>query len=328
MRRDFTRNTPQENPPIEIVNFRTEIPLAPVNWDIHHHSKIVVAGSCFAERISQWLMDYRFSVLANPAGIIFHPTPLVRSLTRALERKSYTEDELVFNGERYCSFDHHGSFSEQSAQDTLGRVNERLNAAANSLQSADVLIVTWGSAWDYHHIESDKVVANCHKLPGNQFRKTLTSHTDIVAQWSVFIRQLRALNPTVKCVFSVSPVRYLRDGAHGNQLSKAQLLLAMEELISQFKDVHYFPAYEIVLDELRDYRFYAEDMLHPSNQAVEYIISKFSSCFMSDSTRRRIDRLEPLIKFLAHRPIKMTQKEWNLKVLEKQNEIEALLGEG
>ena len=305
--------------------FRTEIPIQPATWDIHHRSKVVVAGSCFAERISQWLTDYRFPVEANPNGIIFHPTPLVRALTRALEHREYTAEDLASNGGFFCSFDHHGSFSRPNEQDALMQMNERLHNAADALRNADALVVTFGSAWAYHHVDSNEVVANCHKFPERKFRKALTPMADIVAQWSSFIRQLRLVNPKVKCILSVSPVRYLRDGAHGNQLSKANLLLAAEELTRACEDVHYFPAYEIVLDELRDYRFYAEDMLHPSNQTVEYIISKFATCYMSPTTRERIQKLEPLIKFLTHRPIKLDQEDWNLKIREKQIEIEALL---
>ena len=307
------------------MNFRTEIPLQPTSWDIHHASQIRVVGSCFAERISQWLKDYRFPVEANPNGIIFHPIALVRTLTRPLERKEYTPEDLAYNNGYYSGFDHHGSFSRPTIQDALHLMNERMHAAADALRNADVLLVTFGSAWAYHHVNTQRVVANCHKFPGNEFRKDLTPYTDIVAQWSVFIEQLRLVNPKVKCIFSVSPVRYLRDGAHGNQLSKANLLLAVEELTRAKMDVHYFPAYEIVLDELRDYRFYADDMIHPSNTAVEYIISRFAATYMSGETRGRIAQLEPLIKFLAHRPIKLNDEEWNEKISEKQLEIAALL---
>lgn len=309
------------------MNFRTEITPEPVQWDINYRSKIVVAGSCFAERIGQWFDNHRFQVEVNPNGIIFHPTPLVRTLTRALDRRSYTMDELAVNHGVYSSFDHHGSFSQTNADDALRYINEQVAIAGDALQTADVLIITWGSAWAYHHAETNTAVANCHKFPGNMFRKSLTPIHDIVAQWADFLEQLKVVNPGVRCILSLSPVRYLRDGAHGNQLSKAHLLLAADELIRRFDFVHYFPSYEIVLDELRDYRFYAEDMMHPSSQAVEYVITKFSACFMSEETRSRIQRMEPLIKFLAHRPIKINDAEWNLRIAEKQEQLEAMLRE-
>ena len=309
------------------MNFRTEITPESVQWDINYRSKIVVAGSCFAERIGQWFDNHRFQAEVNPNGIVFHPTPLVRTLTRALDRLPYTLDELALNNGVYSSFDHHGSFSQTNADDALRHINEQEAIAGDALQTADVLIITWGSAWAYHLVDTNAAVANCHKFPGNMFRKSLTPIYDIVAQWADFLEQLKAVNPGVKCILSLSPVRYLRDGAHGNQLSKAHLLLAAEELIRRFDYVHYFPSYEIVLDELRDYRFYAEDMMHPSSQAVQYVITKFSDCFMSEETRSRIQRMEPLIKFLAHRPIKINDAEWNLKIAEKQEQLEAMLRE-
>ena len=309
------------------MNFRTEITPEPVQWDVTYLSKIVVAGSCFAERIGQWLDNHRFQATVNPNGIIFHPTPLVRTLKRALNRRPYTMDELELNNGLYSSFDHHGSFSQTTAEDALRHINEQEARAADALQATDVLLITWGSAWAYHDVETNTAVANCHKFPGNRFRKSLTPIEDIVAQWTDFLQQLKVVNPGVKCILSLSPVRYLRDGAHGNQLSKAHLLLAADELVRQFDNVFYFPSYEIVLDELRDYRFYAEDMMHPSSQAVEYVISKFTACFMSSETRSRIQRLEPLIKFLAHRPIKINDGEWNLKIAEKQVELEGMLRE-
>jgi hypothetical protein len=309
------------------LNFRTEITPEPVQWDISYHSKIVVAGSCFAERIGHWFDNHRFQVEVNPNGIIFHPTPLVRTLTRALDRRPYMMDELAVNNGVYCSFDHHGSFSQRNADDALRHINARHSVASNALCSTDVIIITWGSAWAYHHAETNAAVANCHKFPGTLFRKSLTPIHDIVAQWADFLEQLKAVNPGVKCILSLSPVRYLRDGAHGNQLSKAHLLLAAEELVQRFDFVHYFPSYEIVLDELRDYRFYAEDMMHPSSQAVEYVITKFATCFMSEETRNRLQRMEPLLKFLAHRPIKINDAEWNLKIAEKQEQLEVMLRE-
>ena len=309
------------------MNFRTEITPEPVQWDINYRSKIVVAGSCFAERIGQWFDNHRFQVEVNPNGIIFHPTPLVRTLTRALDRRSYTMDELAVSNGVYCSFDHHGSFSQTNADDALRHINEQVAIAGDALQTADVLIITWGSAWAYHLVDTNAAVANCHKFPGNMFRKSLTPIYDIVAQWADFLEQLKTVNPGVKCILSLSPVRYLRDGAHGNQLSKAHLLLAAEELIRRFDYVHYFPSYEIVLDELRDYRFYAEDMKHPSSQAVQYVITKFSACFMSEETRIQFERMEPILKFLAHRPIKINDAEWNLKIAEKQEQLEAMLRE-
>lgn len=288
----------------------------------------MVCGSCFAERVGQWLTDYRFQVNQNSHGIIFHPLALARSVQRAVDATPYTEADLNFHQGLYSSFDHHGSFNADNAEDALRKMNDRLMRASEFFRCADVMVITFGSAWAYEHAASQRIVANCHKMPQSDFRKILIDHSRITDEWKSTMEAIRKVNPQMRFVFSVSPVRYLRDGAHGNQLSKAHLLLAAEALTADDENASYFPAYELVLDELRDYRFYAEDMLHPSAQAVDYILEKFRQMYLSEDCIRAIHRMEPLVKFLQHRPLHVTEDAWAIATSEKRSQLDALLNYG
>ncbi len=307
------------------MNFRTEIPITSANWNLDHSAKLMVYGSCFAQRIGSWLNDYRFQINLNSHGIIFHPIALARGIQRAVDALPYTEQDLLLNNGLYASLDHHGSFSAGNAQDALSKMNAQLSAASSFLQSANVMVVTWGSAWAYEHLHSGRIVANCHKLPQADFRKVLVDHEAIFQSWFNVVQSLRQLNPGLRFIFTVSPVRYLRDGAHGNQLSKAHLLLAAERLTESLPNVSYFPAYEIVLDELRDYRFYSEDMLHPSQQAVDYIIEKFQHMYLTDGCRETISKMESMVKFLRHRPLHLDEADWNQAKASKTKQMDELI---
>jgi hypothetical protein len=307
------------------MNFRTEIPIASLDWNLDHRTKLMVYGSCFAERIGSWFNEYRFQINLNSHGIIFHPIALARGIQRTIDALPYSEQDLVCNHGMYASFDHHGSFSADNADNALAKMNSQLSAASTFLKSANVMVVTWGSAWAYEHVHSGRIVANCHKLPQADFRKVLVDHEAIYQTWFNVVHALRQLNPAMRFVFTVSPVRYLRDGAHGNQLSKAQLLLAAECLNESLPNVSYFPAYEIVLDELRDYRFYSEDMLHPSQQAIDYIIEKFQHMYLSDACKKTLAQMDALVKFLRHRPLHIAEAEWNLAKAAKMKQMDELI---
>lgn len=307
------------------MNFRTEIPLQPSDLKFSHRTSFFVAGSCFAERIGQWLNTYRFSTELNPNGTLFHPIPLARTLGRILNQNHYQTNDLILHNNRYCSFDHHGAFSGTDSLALLKLMNDKLQTACRTLQLADALIITWGSAWAYHSQSHGLVVANCHKMPQQNFRKELTPHDKIYQEWTLFIQTLRSVNPTIQIIISVSPVRYLRDGVHGNQVSKAHLMLAADALANNFEGVHYFPAYEILLDELRDYRFYAEDMLHPTKQAVDFIISKFETMYLSTECISTVRQIEPLIKFIHHRPLHVDSDRWKEMTQVRELEIQSIV---
>ena len=281
-------------------------------------------GSCFAQEMGEWFMLNRFDITLNPNGILFHPMVIARCLRRAMQKRFYDANECLSSGGLYHSFDFHGSFSSPFESGLLDRANAQLESSFESMAAASTLIITWGSAWGYKWKANDEWVSNCHKIAQSEFTKELIHAGEIVAEYQNLFNELWAINPNLQVVISVSPVRYWRDGAHGNQLSKAHLLLAASQLSSSDSRVHYFPAYEIMMDELRDYRFYNPDMLHPSPQAVEFIIGRFQEMFFSQETNRYISQIEPLLKFLAHRPLHVEESEWRELCSAKEQELDQI----
>jgi len=303
------------------MKFTTEIPVSPSEHQLGVTDKILLVGSCFAQEMGQWFIQRRFDVDLNPNGILFHPMVIARCLRRATERRHYDISEFfLFNGLHH-SFDFHGAFSSSSEGHLLQSSNEAVEKTLRSLKKASTLVLTWGSAWGYKWKHNGQWVSNCHKIPQSNFEKEIISSQEIVEEYEVLLEELRAINPNLQIIISVSPVRYWRDGAHGNQLSKAHLLLAADQLASSYEYVHYFPAYEVMMDELRDYRFYASDMLHPSTQAVEFIIGKFQHMFFADMTNQYVKLIEPVWKFLAHRPLHVQDDEWSKMCDEKEREF-------
>lgn len=259
-------------------------------------------GSCFTENIGERLLNAKFSVDLNPFGILYNPFSIEQCLLRLMEAKPFSADELFQHESRWHSFMHHSRFSAKSAELCLQAINERLLFSAKGLKDAEYLFVTFGTAWVYELKQTGEVVANCHKLPDATFVRRRLTVTEIVNHYTSLIKKLLLLNPKVKLIFTLSPIRHWKDGAHDNTLSKSILLLAIDELEKQFDNVSYFPAYELVMDDLRDYRFYAEDMQHPNKTAVDYIWERFSNCYFSAETKRTALEMEKLTRTLSHRP--------------------------
>jgi hypothetical protein len=306
------------------MKFTTEIPIVKSSHSIHVKDELVLMGSCFAQEVGEWFQTQRFRMVLNPNGIIFHPSVLARILMRALNHERYADSEWVQHNGLFHSFDHHGSCSKANAEELTREANRKLSELRDALLKADTLIITWGSAWGYRWNETGEWVANCHKIPQHGFTKELAEASSIESEWTEVLQLLRHQNPKVNVIFSVSPVRYWRDGAHGNQLSKAHLLIAASRISQAIPGVHYFPSYEILLDELRDYRFYAADMLHPSTVAVNYIIDKFQDMFFAEEARNYVRQMEPLLKFIGHRPLHISNEEWGERLTEKEAAIERL----
>lgn len=285
------------------MDFRTlaELPLG--EMQIKHADRILVLGSCFAEQIGRRLADHKFRCDVNPYGVLYNPLSVLEALKEIRSRKVYTSGELFCHQGIWHSPMHHGSFSDASPNVCLDRINDRLSRASGSFSQTDYLILTLGSAYIYTSDKSGKIVGNCHKLSEKQFERRLLAVEEIVGEYSRFIRDVEKENPAMKWLFTVSPVRHLRDGLHGNQVSKAVLLLAVERLKALFPTrVFYFPAYELLTDDLRDYRFYAADMLHPSEVAVTYIWECFVKSYFPEETRRFMQEWEEIIKALNHKP--------------------------
>ena len=280
-----------------------------VNWTgspekIGYDSPILMLGSCFAENIGNILKTNKFDITLNPFGVVYHPIPAAQNLDRIIAGKPYAENELLFHSELWCSFDHHGHFSHTDINACLRKINVELTRGRQQLAEAEWLFITFGTAWGYR-LKDGRVVANCHKYPASEFTRFRSDINQICDIWSDTIRKIKTFNPAIKIVFSVSPIRHLRDGAHENQLSKSTLLLAVERLNHETA-TGYFPAYEIMLDELRDYRFYNDDMTHPNSLAIKYIWQCFRGIYMTEDTCRIMKLVEEIVTASCHRPLHHT----------------------
>jgi hypothetical protein len=262
-----------------------------------------MSGSCFAENIGNKLRSHKFNICLNPFGIIYHPQVLAQNIRRVMSGKPYNEKELEFHNGLWCSFDHHGRFSHTDAGIALEQMNSKLQYACRQLAGADMFFVTFGTAWAYRLKNNGRVVANCHKYPASDFERFRSTDAEICDTWYGLISELRQFNPKLKIIFTVSPVRHLREDAHENQLSKSILLLAVDKLIEKTENTGYFPAYEIMMDELRDYRFYDRDMVHPNDVAVDYLWQRFCDCYISDRARQVMKEVEDILRASAHRQI-------------------------
>ena len=282
---------------------------------IGHFDSIFLLGSCFTENIGKRLAELNFLTMINPFGILYNPLSMATALTYCLDDKRIGEEHLVSCDDLWHSWLHHGSFSRRDKQECLDACNKAINNAFKYLQTCNTLIITFGSAWYYQlkdnyqfpisNFQLPKVVANCHKVPAAYFEKRLATVDQVFEAWRPIVDRL--MKRGARIVFTISPVRHQAYGAHGNQLGKAVLLLAIEELISRFKNknsqLSYFPAYEIVTDELRDYRFYAEDMAHPSPLAEQIVWQRFQQTFMTQDTIDRCNDYEKINRRNAHREI-------------------------
>ena len=256
------------------MKWSTEVEMAKSPWQISPDSRVLLVGSCFTEHIGAKMQTHGLHAACNPTGVLYNPLSIAQALNGDMRVEIVEHDGL------YHSMSHHSSFSGKDSEQVLRRCLQSLGDLHRLLAEADVVMVTFGTAYVYYR--HGCVVANCHKLPESEFTRERVTTEQIVAVWRPIIRS----NPDKHWLFTVSPIRHQRDGMHQNQLSKATLLLAVEQLCSEFAEqVSYFPAYEIVLDELRDYRFYADDLVHPSEVAVEHVWDKFCLSYMSEQTR-------------------------------------------
>jgi hypothetical protein len=282
----------------------TEVVLPEYPFRLDHQNPVLLMGSCFTENIGRQLERYRFPVCINPFGITYNPLSVKKNLEALMLKAAYNEDDLDLYKDLWFSFDHYTGFSSPDREFTLEKINRSFQSAKSILEKAGFLILTWGTSWVYRYNQTGQVVCNCHKIPAREFTRTQLSPEDIVDAYGKLLPRVFEFNSRLKILHTISPVRHWKDGAHGNQLSKAALLLAGEELRKMFPEqFFYFPSYEIVMDELRDYRFYAEDMLHTNEQTTAYIWKKFQQVLVSESSAEIIKDLEPLLKLLEHRPM-------------------------
>ncbi len=283
-------------------SFRTEIIPAPSTFRISHETKMLLTGSCFAVNLGSAMKELLFPVRINPFGVVYNPLSILNTLGILLDEVKYSKDDLEYYNELWFSFDHHSSFSHTDAEECLRQINQELEISSPHLKESHFLLITFGTAWIYKLKKAGKIVSNCHKVPASEFDRILLEPDDIILAWMHFLDELFSIYPEMKVIFTVSPVRHWKDGAHGNQLSKSVLLLAIEKLCNIFPGkTEYFPAYEILLDDLRDYRFFDNDLLHPNSQAIEYIQSKFSQIYFDTKTIELNLEIAKLVKAKSHR---------------------------
>jgi hypothetical protein len=282
----------------------TEVALPEYPFRLDHQMPVLLMGSCFTENIGRKLERYCFPVCINPFGVTYNPLSIQKNLEGLIRKEAYVAADLNKHKDLWFSFDHYTGFSSPNQAEALDKINRSLDAAKDVLKNAHLLILTWGTSWVYRYNKTGHVVCNCHKIPSKEFTRTQLTTGEIISAYEAFLPELFELNNELKILHTVSPVRHWKDGAHGNQLSKAALLLAGDALQKKFPErFFYFPSYEIVMDELRDYRFYASDMLHTSDQTTDYIWEKFKQVLASVRANEIIRDLEPLLKLKQHRPM-------------------------
>lgn len=270
---------------------------------IRYPHKILLTGSCFTEHIGLHLSDMKFDILQNPNGIVFDPLSVASSLISYLEPAIYTSEDLFFHNELWQSWKHHGLYSGTDRQSVLSHINNSQKAAHFFLKQADWLIITLGSAFTYVLKEQNKPVANCHRAPAGWFTKKLQPVENMLAVLDEALHRLFTFNPVIKIVFTISPVRHIRDGVIENNRSKARLIEVTHQLVSKFNRVYYFPAYELVIDVLRDYRFYDKDLVHPNYMATNYVLENFMEHYMNPETRVLAEEIRKLQISYKHRAL-------------------------
>jgi hypothetical protein len=307
------------------MKLQTEIPLKkqPHN-QIDYNSKVFLLGSCFSENIGNKFEYYKFQSKLNPFGISFHPLAIENLITRSINKDYYTENDLYYVNEQWCCLDAHSKLNSASKDGLLLKLNTAIEQTNKQINESTHFIITLGTSWVYRHINSDKIVANCHKLPQKQFLKELLSVDQISESLEAIISLVRSINPKVNFIFTVSPVRHIKDGFVENTQSKSHLITAIHNVVESAPQAYYFPSYEIMMDELRDYRFYDGDMLHPNEVAIDYIWDKFKSVWISDGMESIMQDVDTVQKGLKHKPFNTKSEAYQLFVTKLQSQIKDL----
>ena len=284
------------------MQFTLNLDVPPFEAPIKYTDKIMLIGSCFTEHISGRLEQHKFKVLSNPHGILFNPFSVAASLDAYISAKNYNESELFYLNELWNSWDHHTRFSGTDINSVLSHINQSQNESASFIKDTDWLIITLGSSFQYFLKENGKHVANNHRAPAQWFEKKMLGIDEITAGFKATLDRLVTLNPKIKIIFTISPVRHIRDGVVDNNRSKARLIESVHELCSCFNNVFYFPAYELVIDILRDYRFYDIDFVHPNYMATSYVWEQFVGALITPTDQEIMKQVQEITTSRAHRP--------------------------
>lgn len=290
-----------------IMEFHAEFFPKSFSAKIKHHHKLLLIGSCFTEQMGAKLAHHKFSILQNPNGILFNPVSILKSLERYNTGNPYTENDLFEYNGIWGSWDHHTRFSDVNRSIALENINNALEKAQGFLREADWVIITLGSAFVYDLMETDEAsiyqhtVANCHKIPADKFNRRLLPTQEVEEVLAKMITIINQVSPSAKILFTISPVRHLREGFIENNRSKAALIQAVHKLVNETA-TFYFPAYELVIDDLRDYRFYAEDMAHPNYAATNYVWEKFALTVIDDGSKELMKSISGIMQARNHKP--------------------------
>lgn len=282
--------------------FRTVVDAPKYPFALEPGDGIVHLGSCFSQHMASQLKKHLFRVAENPFGTSFNPISIAQQIEKLLSPKPYKPGELSFHRGMFFSFDHYSVFSHPDKDQCLAGINRSLSRAGRTLATGKLLMITLGTAHAWKHKKSGKLVNNCHRLPGNEFERVLLPVDEIAAELTKSLLKLQKTHPHLHVLLSVSPVRHWRDGAMGNLRSKSHLIAAVHRVVEDVEQAHYFPSYEIMTDDLRDYRFYADDLLHPNELAVQYIWEAFAASVLSKKSRDWVKDFQPLLAFANHRP--------------------------
>jgi hypothetical protein len=284
-------------------SFRTTVNIVKPGFQLDYQSNILFMGSCFASNMGQLMAERKFNTEVNPFGACYNPASILACLQILYQRKELSLADLGFNNGLYYSFFHHSDFSNANAEVCLNNINTRCKRASEVLLKCDVAFITFGTSWVFEHKALGQIVSNCHKLPAAVFNRRILTVSETEKQVEKIVELLLQINNKIEIVLTVSPIRHLSDGAAGNMLSKARLITAVHAAAEKYQQVGYFPSFEIMLDDLRDYRFYNADMVHPSDVALQYIWQKFADTYIEKNSRKLIVEVEKIITAAKHRPL-------------------------
>jgi GSCFA family len=290
------------------MNFHLNFPIPAFSEKINYSNKFLFMGSCFAENIGQTMENYKFNVLINPNGVLYNPASITIALSRIIDNKTMNDSQLVFANDCWNSWEHHSRFSKPDKVQCLTEINNSITKAHQTLKQTEWLFITFGSAFVYQLNSTGELVGNCHKIPQKEFTKKLLTVAEITSDYTKLLKDLIAINNNLKVVFTVSPVRYIRDGVVESNISKARLIEAVHNLVAENNNAFYFPAYELVIDDLRDYRFYKADLVHPNEQAIDYVFEKLMNTVFDQETKNIFEKIKDIITAKEHRPFNVETK--------------------
>ncbi|WP_295337713.1 GSCFA domain-containing protein [Flavobacterium sp.] len=291
------------------MHFTTKVPVKSYEYPINYSSKLLLLGSCFAENIGEKFDYFKFQTTTNPFGIIFNPVSIEKLVKRAVNRKVFTDADVFFHNDLWHSYDVHSGCSHSDKEILLKQLNAAVEVMYRQIVEASHILITYGTSWVYRLKATNEIVANCHKVPQNEFTKEILSPETTAQSIQNTMNLIRQINPEVMFIFTISPVRHTKDGFPENQRSKAHLIAAVHATVLDNTKSNYFPSYEIMMDELRDYRFYADDMLHPSQKAIDYIWIRFFENYINADCFDIMQEVCNIQKGLAHRPFNPETKQ-------------------